>query len=164
FSIKILEVPDLRVDMMTSILIHGLKKGALASTLKRDPLDDVEELLMIDEKVYFRRGMNILKENNGKKKGRKGKNKAKADSEKEQTPALKDEIERLIRNGYLKEFIAKQKGKKHEEHSPWRKRSRYRNRESKRERPKRRDDLSDDNQPRRGVINTISGGPSCVDS
>ncbi|KAK4394214.1 hypothetical protein Sango_1892200 [Sesamum angolense] len=33
FNIEVLEVPDLKVDMMTSILIHEFKKGALASAL-----------------------------------------------------------------------------------------------------------------------------------
>ncbi|KAL0419332.1 UNVERIFIED_CONTAM: hypothetical protein Sradi_1346700 [Sesamum radiatum] len=37
---------------------------------------------------------------------------------------LKDEINRLIRQSYLKKFIAKQENKKHEEYSPRRRRSR----------------------------------------
>ncbi|KAL0455769.1 UNVERIFIED_CONTAM: hypothetical protein Slati_0916100 [Sesamum latifolium] len=36
FNSQVPGVPDLRVDMMTSILIHSLKKGTLASALARD--------------------------------------------------------------------------------------------------------------------------------
>ncbi|KAL0409420.1 UNVERIFIED_CONTAM: hypothetical protein Sradi_1876400 [Sesamum radiatum] len=36
FNNETLEVQDLRVDMIVSILIHGLKKGPLASALARD--------------------------------------------------------------------------------------------------------------------------------
>ncbi|KAL0458369.1 UNVERIFIED_CONTAM: hypothetical protein Slati_0464100 [Sesamum latifolium] len=52
--------------MMTSILIHGLKKGALASALARDPPANVEELLMILKKYILEEEMNILKENEWK--------------------------------------------------------------------------------------------------
>ncbi|KAL0400315.1 UNVERIFIED_CONTAM: hypothetical protein Sradi_2374800 [Sesamum radiatum] len=37
FNNETLEVQDLRIDMIVSILIHGLKKGPLASALARDP-------------------------------------------------------------------------------------------------------------------------------
>ncbi|KAK4384718.1 hypothetical protein Sango_3032900 [Sesamum angolense] len=42
---------------------------------------------------------------------------------------LKGEIEKLIRQGYLKEFIAKQEGKKHDECSPRKRRSKSQTRE-----------------------------------
>ncbi|KAL2236309.1 UNVERIFIED_CONTAM: hypothetical protein Sindi_0822600 [Sesamum indicum] len=44
FNNKTLEVQDLRIDMMVSILIHGLKKGPFASALARDPPADIEIL------------------------------------------------------------------------------------------------------------------------
>ncbi|KAL0455874.1 UNVERIFIED_CONTAM: hypothetical protein Slati_0926600 [Sesamum latifolium] len=63
---EVLEVPDLMVDIMTSILIHGLKKGTLASALAKDPPADIEELHMIVEKYIQEEEMNILKENEWK--------------------------------------------------------------------------------------------------
>ncbi|KAL2235164.1 UNVERIFIED_CONTAM: hypothetical protein Sindi_1248600 [Sesamum indicum] len=47
FNNETLEVPDLRIDMMVSILIHGLKKGAFSSALARDPPSDVEQLIKV---------------------------------------------------------------------------------------------------------------------
>ncbi|KAL0444287.1 UNVERIFIED_CONTAM: hypothetical protein Slati_2151400 [Sesamum latifolium] len=131
-------VPDLRVDMMTPILIHGLKMGTLASALARDPPVVIEEIHMIAEKYILEEEMNILKENEWKvqatknkdqKKGKKGKEKVKPKSEKDSTPRHK----------------------------------RSRSCERKHENPRRRDDLNDDSQPRRGVINAISR-PLCGDS
>ncbi|KAK4415502.1 hypothetical protein Salat_2657600 [Sesamum alatum] len=66
FNTEVLDVHDLRVDMMTSILIHGLKKGPVASALARDPPIDVEELHFIAEKYIQEEEMNILKENEWK--------------------------------------------------------------------------------------------------
>ncbi|KAL2249814.1 UNVERIFIED_CONTAM: hypothetical protein Sindi_2455100 [Sesamum indicum] len=42
FNNETLEVQDLRIDMMTSILIHGLQKGPFASALARDPPENIE--------------------------------------------------------------------------------------------------------------------------
>ncbi|KAL0355820.1 UNVERIFIED_CONTAM: hypothetical protein Sradi_4028900 [Sesamum radiatum] len=47
FNNETLEVQDLKIDMIVSILIHGLKKGPLASALARDPPEDVEQLMKI---------------------------------------------------------------------------------------------------------------------
>ncbi|KAL2243415.1 UNVERIFIED_CONTAM: hypothetical protein Sindi_0459500 [Sesamum indicum] len=55
FNNETLEVQDLRIDMMVSILIHGLKKGSLASTLARDPPTDVEQLMAMAQKDMMRR-------------------------------------------------------------------------------------------------------------
>ncbi|KAL0378682.1 UNVERIFIED_CONTAM: hypothetical protein Sradi_3173700 [Sesamum radiatum] len=42
FNNETLEVQDLRINMMVSILIHGLRKGPFASALAMDPPTDIE--------------------------------------------------------------------------------------------------------------------------
>ncbi|KAL2226319.1 UNVERIFIED_CONTAM: hypothetical protein Sindi_1990600 [Sesamum indicum] len=42
FNNETLEVQELRIGMIVSILIHGLKKGPFTSALARDPPGDVE--------------------------------------------------------------------------------------------------------------------------
>ncbi|KAL2235240.1 UNVERIFIED_CONTAM: hypothetical protein Sindi_1256200 [Sesamum indicum] len=62
FNNKTLEVQDLRIDMMTSILIHGLKKGVFASTLARDPPADVEQLMAVAQNYIDEEEMNAMKD------------------------------------------------------------------------------------------------------
>ncbi|XP_011069450.1 uncharacterized protein LOC105155274 [Sesamum indicum] len=62
FNNETLEVPDLKIDMMVSILIHGLKKGALASALARDPPSDVEQLMCMAQKYIDEEEMNAMKD------------------------------------------------------------------------------------------------------
>ncbi|XP_011100992.1 uncharacterized protein LOC105179095 [Sesamum indicum] len=50
FNNETLEVQDLRIDMMVSILIHGLKKGVFASALARDPPSHMEQLMNLAQK------------------------------------------------------------------------------------------------------------------
>ncbi|KAL2228529.1 UNVERIFIED_CONTAM: hypothetical protein Sindi_1832600 [Sesamum indicum] len=50
FNNETLEVQDLWIDMMKSILIHGLKKGLFASALAGDPPGDVEQLMYVAQK------------------------------------------------------------------------------------------------------------------
>ncbi|XP_011101271.1 uncharacterized protein LOC105179364 [Sesamum indicum] len=59
---KTLEVQDLRIDMMVSILIHGLKKGPFASALARDPPTDVEQLMRLAQKYIDQEEMNAIKD------------------------------------------------------------------------------------------------------
>ncbi|KAL2236614.1 UNVERIFIED_CONTAM: Retrovirus-related Pol polyprotein from transposon [Sesamum indicum] len=62
FNNKTLEVQDLRIDMMTSILIHGLKKGVFASALARDPPVDTEQLMAMAQKYIDEEEMNAMKD------------------------------------------------------------------------------------------------------
>ncbi|KAL2248305.1 UNVERIFIED_CONTAM: Transposon Ty3-G Gag-Pol polyprotein [Sesamum indicum] len=62
FNNGTLEVPNLRIDMMVSILIHGLKKGAFASALARDPPSDIEQLMNMAQKYIDEEEMNALKD------------------------------------------------------------------------------------------------------
>ncbi|KAL2226407.1 UNVERIFIED_CONTAM: hypothetical protein Sindi_1999400 [Sesamum indicum] len=62
FNNKTLEVQNLRIDMMVSILIHGLKKGAFASALARDPPSDVEQLMNLAQKYIDEEEMNTIKD------------------------------------------------------------------------------------------------------
>ncbi|KAL2232399.1 UNVERIFIED_CONTAM: hypothetical protein Sindi_1419900 [Sesamum indicum] len=62
FSNETLEVQDLRIDMMTSILIHGLKKGVFASALARDPPADAEQLMAVVQKYIDEEEMNAMKD------------------------------------------------------------------------------------------------------
>ncbi|KAL2235271.1 UNVERIFIED_CONTAM: hypothetical protein Sindi_1259300 [Sesamum indicum] len=61
FNNETLEVQDLRIDMMVSILIYGLKKGPLASALA-DPLVDVEQLMGLAQKYIDEEKMNAIKD------------------------------------------------------------------------------------------------------
>ncbi|KAL2245916.1 UNVERIFIED_CONTAM: hypothetical protein Sindi_2859800 [Sesamum indicum] len=62
FNNETLEVQDLRIDMMTSILVHGLKKGPFASALARDPPGDVEQLMLLAHKYINEEEMNAIKD------------------------------------------------------------------------------------------------------
>ncbi|KAL2237457.1 UNVERIFIED_CONTAM: hypothetical protein Sindi_0937400 [Sesamum indicum] len=62
FNNETLEVQELRIDMMTSILIHSLKKGPFASALARDPPGDVEQLMLLAHKYINEEEMNAIKD------------------------------------------------------------------------------------------------------
>ncbi|KAL2240957.1 UNVERIFIED_CONTAM: Retrovirus-related Pol polyprotein from transposon opus [Sesamum indicum] len=62
FNNETLEVQDLRIDMMTSILIHGLKKGVFTSALARDPPIDTEQLMAMAQKYIDEEEMNAMKD------------------------------------------------------------------------------------------------------
>ncbi|KAL0411712.1 UNVERIFIED_CONTAM: hypothetical protein Slati_3760900 [Sesamum latifolium] len=62
FNNETLEIQDLRIDMMVSILIHGLKKGPLASALARDPPEDVEQLMRVAQKYIDEEEINAMKD------------------------------------------------------------------------------------------------------
>ncbi|KAL2232546.1 UNVERIFIED_CONTAM: hypothetical protein Sindi_1434600 [Sesamum indicum] len=63
FNNEVLEVQDLRIDMMVSILIHGLKKGPFASALARDPPTGTEQLVEMAQKYIDEEEMNAMKDN-----------------------------------------------------------------------------------------------------
>ncbi|KAL0374128.1 UNVERIFIED_CONTAM: hypothetical protein Sradi_3328500 [Sesamum radiatum] len=62
FNNETLEVQDLRIDMIVSILIHGLKKGPLASALARDPPEDIEQLMKVAQKYIDEEEINAMKD------------------------------------------------------------------------------------------------------
>ncbi|KAL2248277.1 UNVERIFIED_CONTAM: hypothetical protein Sindi_2680000 [Sesamum indicum] len=62
FNNETLEVQDLWIDMMTSILVHGLKKGPFASALARDPPGDIEQLMLLAHKYINEEEMNAIKD------------------------------------------------------------------------------------------------------
>ncbi|KAL0400267.1 UNVERIFIED_CONTAM: hypothetical protein Sradi_2370000 [Sesamum radiatum] len=62
FNNETLEIQDLRIDMMVSILIHGLKKGPFASALARDPPEDVEQLMRVAQKYIDEEETNAIKD------------------------------------------------------------------------------------------------------
>ncbi|KAL2227669.1 UNVERIFIED_CONTAM: Retrovirus-related Pol polyprotein from transposon [Sesamum indicum] len=62
FNNETLEVQELRIDMLVSILIHGLRKGSFASALARDPPCDVEQLMAIAQKYIDEEEMNAMKD------------------------------------------------------------------------------------------------------
>ncbi|XP_011081403.1 uncharacterized protein LOC105164450 [Sesamum indicum] len=69
FNNETLKVQDLRIDMMVSILIHGLRKGSLASVLARDPPTDVEQLMAMAKQYIDEEEMNIMKDGEWWSKG-----------------------------------------------------------------------------------------------
>ncbi|KAL2231036.1 UNVERIFIED_CONTAM: hypothetical protein Sindi_1698000 [Sesamum indicum] len=62
FNNETLEVQELRIDMIVSILIHGLRKGPFTSALARDPPGDVEQLMALAQKYIDEEEMNAMKD------------------------------------------------------------------------------------------------------
>lgn len=62
FNNQRLKVQDLNIDMMISILIHGLKKRAFASALVRDPPLDTEHLMEVAQLYIHEEEMIELKD------------------------------------------------------------------------------------------------------
>ncbi|KAL2230969.1 UNVERIFIED_CONTAM: Retrovirus-related Pol polyprotein from transposon [Sesamum indicum] len=62
FNNETLEVQELRIDMLVSILIHGLRKSSFASALARDPPFDVEQLMALAQKYIDEEEMNAMKD------------------------------------------------------------------------------------------------------
>ncbi|KAL0433349.1 UNVERIFIED_CONTAM: hypothetical protein Slati_2669200 [Sesamum latifolium] len=233
FNNETLEIQDLRIDMMVSMLIHGLKKGPFASALARDPPEDVEQLMRIAQKYIDEEEINAMKDgewqrtrDRGRWKDSREKN-VRADKERDPpyrpkfhrytplamtrtkalmmveksnllqwpqhtrfTPAkkysnkyckfhkekghdtedcyqLKDEIERLVRQGYFKEYkLERGDGSRDRKVGDRRTRSRSRSRDRFRgkEMEDRRDIGNRKNVPVKGIINTIAGGSGGGDS
>ncbi|KAL2238147.1 UNVERIFIED_CONTAM: Retrovirus-related Pol polyprotein from transposon [Sesamum indicum] len=68
FNNETLEVQELRIDMMVSILIHGLRKGPFASAPARDPPYDVEQLMAVAQKYIDEEEMNAMKDSERKER------------------------------------------------------------------------------------------------
>ncbi|XP_011069645.1 uncharacterized protein LOC105155468 [Sesamum indicum] len=189
YNNEVLEVQDLRIDMMVSILIHGMQKGPFASALARDPPMGTEQLMEMAQKYIDEEEMNAMKDSYWSKdparmrgeRSREGKQRAEGDRKRKgpyvpryhrYTPLtttrekdrghntedcyqLKDEIERLVRQGYFKHLIDRRAEAR--DHSRSRSRERL-----------QRDEAgasgARDNAPTKGVIHTISGGPTSRDS
>ncbi|KAL0453504.1 UNVERIFIED_CONTAM: hypothetical protein Slati_1328500 [Sesamum latifolium] len=204
FNNETLEIQDLRIDMMVSILIHGLKKGPFASALARDPPEDVEQLIRVAQKYIDEEEINAMKDGEWQKSKDRGRWKdsrrknVREDKERDppyrpnipdsrqqrNTPAsiasstkkkghdtedcyqLKDEIERLVRQGYFKEYkLERDEPRDHRKgDSRTRSRSKSRDRFRGKEMEDRRNAGSRDNVPVKGVINTIAGCPGGGDS
>ncbi|KAL2226623.1 UNVERIFIED_CONTAM: hypothetical protein Sindi_2021000 [Sesamum indicum] len=62
FNNEMIEIQDLCIEMMVSILIHGLKKGPFASALARDPPGDAEQLMALAQKYIDEEEMNAMKD------------------------------------------------------------------------------------------------------
>ncbi|XP_011100539.1 uncharacterized protein LOC105178706 [Sesamum indicum] len=227
FNNETLEVQDLRIDMMVSILIHGLKKGLFASALARDPPTNVEQLMRLAQKYINEEEMNAMKDGEwlGARRTRDHESgndlrqnadrtrdppyrpkyhrytplnttrtKALLTVEKSDmlkwprhtrfTPAkkfsgkyckfhrerghdteecyqLKDEIERLIRQGYFKELVLKCRA---EETVVRRSRSRSPDRRQDKGKGMMKEANLGGNAPVKGIIYTIAGRPEGGDS
>ncbi|KAL2246210.1 UNVERIFIED_CONTAM: Retrovirus-related Pol polyprotein from transposon [Sesamum indicum] len=222
FNNETLEVQDLRIDMMTSILIHGLKKGVFASALARDPPVDTEQLMAMAQKYIDEEEMNAMKDEEWRvttERARDGRfardrdMRPKKEREKEPpyqpkysrytplnmtrakalmmvekdkilmwpkhtrvTPAkrnsnkycrfhrerghdteecyqLKDEIERLVRQGYFRRQNPHNFERRHDRRG----RSRSRDRRSNWAEDRRNQTMAE-NAPVKGIIHTIAGG------
>ncbi|KAL2248312.1 UNVERIFIED_CONTAM: Retrovirus-related Pol polyprotein from transposon [Sesamum indicum] len=187
FNNETLEVQDLRIDMMVSILIHGLKKGPFASALARDPPTNVEQLMRLAQKYINEEEMNTMKD--GEWMGNALLTVEKSDILKwphhtRFTPAkkfsskyckfhrerghdtkecyqLKDEIERSIRQGYFKELVLKCRA---DDNVIRRSRSRSPDRRRDKGKGVLKEANPGNNAPVKGVIYTIAGGPKGGDS
>ncbi|KAL0445856.1 UNVERIFIED_CONTAM: hypothetical protein Slati_1713500 [Sesamum latifolium] len=187
FNNETLEVQDLRIDMMVSILIHGLKKGPFASALARDPPEDVEQLMRIAQKYIDEEEINAMKDGEWQRSRDRGRWKdsreKQARVDKERDPPykpkfhrerghdtedcfqLKDEIERLVRQGYFKEYKLERSESRDRKVGDRRTRSRLRSPNRFRGKEEDREIKgSRENVPVKGVINTIAGGPGGGDS
>ncbi|KAL0313835.1 UNVERIFIED_CONTAM: hypothetical protein Sangu_2227900 [Sesamum angustifolium] len=231
FNNKMLEVQDLRLDMMVSILIHDLKKGSLASALAKDPPEDVEQLMRVAHKYIDEEEINAMKDREwqrlkGRDRGKEDRDRhARPEKEREHpnrskfhkytpltttrtktlmmveksnllqwprqtkfTPVKKysskyckfhrerghdtedcyqlNETERLVRQGYFKEYALEQEARMKDykvgdrkTRSSSKNRGRFHGREREEGRNKKRENVSV-----KGVINTIAGGTAEGDS
>ncbi|KAL0448048.1 UNVERIFIED_CONTAM: hypothetical protein Slati_1932700 [Sesamum latifolium] len=218
--------------MMVSILIHGLKKGPLASALAKDPPEDAEQLMRVTQKYINEEEINAMKDGEWQRSKDRGRWKdsrekhVRTDKERDPyrpkfhrymplattrtkalmmveksnllqwpqhtrfTPAkkysnkyckfhkekghdtkdcyqLKDEIKRLARQGYFKEYKL-ERGDESRDRKVGDRRTRSRSRSRDKFRGKEMEDRRNirnrDNVPVKGVINTIVGGPGGGDS
>ncbi|KAL0446449.1 UNVERIFIED_CONTAM: hypothetical protein Slati_1772800 [Sesamum latifolium] len=62
FNNETLEVQNSRIDMILSVLIHGLKNGSFALAPARDPPEDVEQLMQLSQKYIDEEDMNAMKD------------------------------------------------------------------------------------------------------
>ncbi|KAL2232451.1 UNVERIFIED_CONTAM: hypothetical protein Sindi_1425100 [Sesamum indicum] len=62
FNNETLDVEDLKIDMMVSILIHGGKEGPFALALARDPPAGVDQLMRMAQKYIDEEEMNAMKD------------------------------------------------------------------------------------------------------
>ncbi|KAL2226476.1 UNVERIFIED_CONTAM: hypothetical protein Sindi_2006300 [Sesamum indicum] len=62
FNNETLEVQELRINMIVSILIHGLRKGPFISALARDPSGDVEQVMALAQKYIDEEEVNAMKD------------------------------------------------------------------------------------------------------
>ncbi|KAL2253131.1 UNVERIFIED_CONTAM: Retrovirus-related Pol polyprotein from transposon opus [Sesamum indicum] len=231
FNNKMIEIQDLRIDMMVSILIHGLKKGPFTSALARDPPGDAEQLMALAKKYIDEEEMNAMKDYERREREQlyrrsndareAGGSKQKQEKPKEPkyipkyhnytplpmsrekalmmvenadvlkwprhtryTPSkkfsnkycrfhrerghnteecfqLKDEIERLVRQGYFRDRVPQNCKTGREETRRRRSRSRDRNPGSSRSAQVQ---PAGNNAPTKGVIYTIAGGSSSGNS
>ncbi|KAL2248154.1 UNVERIFIED_CONTAM: Retrovirus-related Pol polyprotein from transposon [Sesamum indicum] len=190
-----LEVQELRIDMLVSILIHGLRKGPFTSALARDPPSDVEQLMALAQKYIDEEEMNAMKDSERRERDyaprqphesreTEGAQRKKAlmmvenadvlkwprytrfhrerGHNTEECFQLKDEIERLVRQGYFRDHVP-QNCKISGEGRRSRSRSRDRDRNPG---PSRTDRTTagGSNAPTKGVIYMIAGGSSAGDS
>lgn len=58
---NLLDVHDLKIEMVISILIHGLLKGPSASALTRNPLITMEELIEVLQQYMQVKEINVMK-------------------------------------------------------------------------------------------------------
>ncbi|KAL2253091.1 UNVERIFIED_CONTAM: hypothetical protein Sindi_0103800 [Sesamum indicum] len=185
FNNEVLEVQDLRIDMIVSILIHGLKKGPFASALAQDPPTGTEQLMEMAQKYIDEKEMNAIKDNEwirdpGQSKGersREGKQQSEKDRERNRTiPAQVSQVHSLDHD-QRKSYDDGRKGRspavarlirqgyfKHlmDKRSQAGDRSRSRSREEHRKDEAGKNAIRD-NTLTKGV-NTISGGPTNRDS
>ncbi|KAL2236311.1 UNVERIFIED_CONTAM: hypothetical protein Sindi_0822800 [Sesamum indicum] len=73
-------------NMMVSILIHGLKKGPLASALARDPPADIEQLMNLAQKYIDEEEMNAMKDGEWKIDKEQGRDRVRYYKEEDKRP------------------------------------------------------------------------------
>ncbi|XP_011075717.1 uncharacterized protein LOC105160151 [Sesamum indicum] len=160
FNNETLEVQELRIDMIVSIFIHGLRKGPFTSALARDPLGDVEQLMALAQKYIDEEEVNAMMDSERREREHTYRFHRERGHNTEECFQPTDEIERLVRQGYFQDRIP-QNCKISKETRRSRSRSRDRNpgpSKMKKVPP------SGNNAPTKGVIYTIVGGSSSGDS
>ncbi|KAL2228597.1 UNVERIFIED_CONTAM: hypothetical protein Sindi_1839400 [Sesamum indicum] len=173
FNNEALEMQELRIDMIVSILIHGLRKGPFTSALTRDP---PSELMTLAQKYMDEEEMNVnrlytplamsrekalmMVENADILKWpRHTRFHRERGHNTEEWFQLKDEIERLVRQGYFRDRVppnCKISGETR------RSRSRSRDRNLVPSKTDRAPPCGS-NAPIKGVIYTTAGGSSAGD-
>ncbi|KAL0341718.1 UNVERIFIED_CONTAM: hypothetical protein Scaly_1834400 [Sesamum calycinum] len=158
FSEAILEVPHVNPELLASIMQQNLRMGRFRESIAGKPPATLDELLVRAEKyIRIEEHQGIvqwplhMRENPKRMKSNKYClfHKDRGHST-EDCFHLKDEIEKLIQQGYLKEYV--------ERNNPPREGS-LRSLQEGRERETRQNNRNRDNPPTAGIIGVISGGP-----
>ncbi|KAL2226893.1 UNVERIFIED_CONTAM: Retrovirus-related Pol polyprotein from transposon [Sesamum indicum] len=178
FNNEMIEIQDLRIDMMVSILIHGLKKGPFASALACDPPGDAEQLMALAQKYIDEEEMNAMKDYERRERDHM----YKKSNEAREVGGSRQKQEKQRESKYIPKYhnytplpMSREKALMMVENAEVPKWPRHTREETRRSRSRSRDrnpgpskstlaPAAGNNAPTKGVIYTIAGGSSSNNS